>query len=108
MGAYGGANIGWPTSVNEPPPIPYQSLLIWNYPNPFNPTTTIMIVGADVAEIEIYDISGRWVERLTTECGRVVWDARGQAAGLYFASPVIDSSERTERDMRAAKLIHLK
>ncbi len=66
-------------------------LSVVNYPNPFNPSTTIQYhldVAADVS-IEVYDVLGSMVARLvdarqSAGSYRVQWDARGKAAGRYF------------------------
>ena len=62
-----------------------------NYPNPFNPTTTIKydVPKASTISISIYDILGKEVDRLVNglvQPGRyeVVWDARNYASGSYF------------------------
>jgi|WetSurMetagenome_2_1015567.scaffolds.fasta_scaffold65479_1 hypothetical protein len=55
------------------------------YPNPFNSATTIMLTGAEQAEIGIYDITGRLITTLHTVGGQALWDASGCSSGLYFA-----------------------
>jgi len=78
--------------------LPNQYNLIKNYPNPFNPSTTIsfsLAQGGDVT-LNIYDISGRLVVRLldqNLESGqhRVNWsgiDSYGEkvSAGMYMYS----------------------
>jgi|GEM_PF-1220827 len=63
-----------------------------NYPNPFNPTTTLAfelpIPGA--VRLEVYDLIGRRVavlvnENLTAGSHSVSWDARGMSSGIYIA-----------------------
>jgi len=67
-----------------------------NYPNPFNPSTTIryqLPVGSEV-HLEIYDVLGQKVRRLVSGLRpagfhRVAWDSRDDggkavAAGVYF------------------------
>jgi hypothetical protein len=76
--------------------------LMQNYPNPFNSSTSISIVGADKAEIAIYDIAGRQVALLHARNGKAVWDARGLSSGLYFARLVGRSASST------IKLVYLK
>ena len=70
--------------------------LLPNYPNPFNPSTTIPFAvprETDVA-ISIFDISGRLIKRLISTqypAGqhKVVWNGRSDAgiqvsSGIYF------------------------
>ncbi|MBK6505868.1 MAG: VWA domain-containing protein [Ignavibacteria bacterium] len=69
--------------------------LLGNYPNPFNPTTTIkFIVKNDlsgVAVIRIYNILGVEIDRLTIDLNgsgiySVLWNADKFSSGAYFYS----------------------
>jgi hypothetical protein len=91
MGAYGGGDstiIG----INEiAPRTPQEFYLSPNYPNPFNPTTTIQydLPKSTDVRIEIYDILGRKVETLIhsrQKAGRhsVAWNGMGKSSGIYF------------------------
>jgi hypothetical protein len=69
-------------------PILFQ---IFNYPNPFNSSTTIeyTLPQAGRVRIDIYDLLGRKVETLVNEevqAGRhrAVWDASPYSSGVYF------------------------
>ncbi len=60
------------------------------YPNPFNSSCRISIGDADFSAVEIFDIAGRMVNRLSINDGYTIWDGRafdGQplASGIYFA-----------------------
>jgi PKD repeat protein len=62
-----------------------------NYPNPFNPTTTIsyQLASASFVKISIYDARGKLVETLVNEQKdrgnySVVWDASGLSSGIYI------------------------
>ena len=62
-----------------------------NYPNPFNPVTTIMyeLPGEGPVQIEVYDMQGRKIRSLLDEvkqAGRyeMTFDASGLASGLYW------------------------
>jgi hypothetical protein len=60
------------------------------YPNPFNSSCRILVDDADVSTVEIFDIAGRLVNRLSINDGHAIWDGRtfeGQplASGIYFA-----------------------
>ena len=71
--------------------VPDQIELRPNYPNPFNPTTTInyaLTKRVDV-RLEVYDVLGRLVQTLVSgpqEAGwhKVRFDGRGLSSGVYF------------------------
>ena len=71
--------------------IPDNFVLEHNYPNPFNPTTTIQfsITHSASTELTIYDLLGREVatlvnEMMTPGTYKVKWDANAVASGIYF------------------------
>ncbi len=72
--------------------VPTQLRLEPNYPNPFNPTTTIRFAlpEAGPVSLEVYDVLGRRVARLLDRDPReagwhaVRFDATGLASGIYF------------------------
>ena len=70
--------------------IPSEFALRQNYPNPFNPSTTIEMAlpVASNWTIAIYNIVGQKVSEFNgyNEAGihNVIWDATGQASGIYF------------------------
>ncbi len=62
-----------------------------NYPNPFNPTTTIRFSLPEVSdvELEIFNVLGQCVrtlidERLPEGVHEVTWSTSGVASGVYF------------------------
>ncbi|MCH8837552.1 MAG: T9SS type A sorting domain-containing protein [Candidatus Marinimicrobia bacterium] len=101
-------------SVAEKPATPTVFALHANYPNPFNPTTTIgfELPVAAVVTLTVYDILGQEVRRLanrTMGAGyhQADWDGRtsdGREAptGIYFAQLVTPTSTR------AIKMVLLK
>jgi hypothetical protein len=80
------------------------------YPNPFNPETTLRFTidtGTKDVSLNIFDISGRWVETLAhraMEPGthQIRWHAGNQPSGIYFA--VLQSGVR----IQSTKLILIK
>jgi hypothetical protein len=76
--------------------LPLRTALLSNYPNPFNPTTTIAfeIPTRTQVSLRVYDVSGRLVQILEDseiEAGRhtAVWDGKDRdgksvASGVYF------------------------
>jgi len=85
-GNYCPANVGITKNTN-----PVSFSILSNYPNPFNPTTTIQfsVSTMTIASLGIYDISGRLVETLVRgdfEAGEheVIWNAVNHSSGIYF------------------------
>ena len=71
--------------------LPKDIKLLKNYPNPFNPSTTISYQLAKISDLRlaVYDMLGKEVSVLVNgiqEAGshRVKWDADGFPAGIYF------------------------
>ena len=81
--------------------IPEETVLLANYPNPFNPETWIPYQLAESAEVTltIYDLNGKMIRHLRvghqsagmyqSRSRAVYWDGRNQlgelvASGLYF------------------------
>ena len=65
--------------------------ILSNYPNPFNPTTTIQfsVSTMTITSLVIYDISGKLVQTLVHgdfEAGEheVIWNAVNHSSGIYF------------------------
>jgi hypothetical protein len=83
---------GWIiTGVGEDE-LPLLTFFGQNFPNPFNPVTTLSygLVAPAHVEIKIYDVAGREVRTLVErdmEPGRyqATLDANGLAGGVYFA-----------------------
>jgi hypothetical protein len=76
------------------PQLPQATLLSGNFPNPFNPATTISFVvkEAETATLTIYDMKGRTISAEKYEAGEhaISWDATEYGSGVYFyklASP---------------------
>jgi flagellar hook assembly protein FlgD len=87
----------------------YHNRLEQNFPNPFNPTTTLAFSIKDKGDVSltIYDVVGRQVRELVNEqrergAYKVVWDGQndsGQtvASGVYFYKLVAGSFTDTKK-----------
>jgi len=71
--------------------IPKETSLLQNYPNPFNPSTTISyrMSNAGIVELNLYDISGRFVQRIVNEYKstgnyKIKFDASNLSSGTYY------------------------
>ena len=83
---------------NKPDVIISKNELIGNYPNPFNPTTTIKYNVANQAHVKlaIYNVRGQLMQTLvnaqqTTGKYKITWDGTNQsgikqASGIYFCT----------------------
>jgi len=101
-------NLG-PTSVKDVNPLPQQTSLGKNYPNPFNAETRISfhLEKPSSARIEIYDLQGRLANILADDfymAGNysVVWDGtdafgNSLATGVYFYRLATDRETTTRR-----------
>lgn len=72
--------------------VPQQVALYPNYPNPFNPSTTLRFALPQLSQVsvDVFDISGRKVKNLysgTLAPGEhtVTWNCPNCASGVYFA-----------------------
>ena len=87
--------IGTLAEINEPLPVGFK--LHGNYPNPFNPITTIefSLNGYSKVDLIVFDIKGAEVRRLVSSeallpgSHSVVWDGRNErgqrlSSGVYF------------------------
>jgi len=84
-------------------------MLFPNYPNPFNPETTLSfnIESLQQTSLRIYDIQGRLIETLVQDkinpgYHTITWDASGFASGIYFAKI------RSGNHMKMQKIMLLK
>jgi len=81
-----------------------KAMKINNYPNPFNPQTTIEfeMSTAGNMKIDIYNLKGQKVETLINEqlsSGKhsVIWDAQNQPSGIYFYKAEKDGIVNTSK-----------
>jgi hypothetical protein len=86
--------------------LPAATRLVANYPNPFNPSTTIAweMASAGWVVLKVYDVLGRDVATLfdgVAEPGKhsVTWDAGGMPGGAYFSRMTAGSTVETKAMM---------
>ena len=89
--------------------IPEKTALIGNYPNPFNPSTTISydLAQSEYVELSIYNIRGQLVKTLVNEpkeIGRhvVTWNGDDErsvlvSSGIYFYRLRVDSKTEVKK-----------
>jgi hypothetical protein len=84
--------------------IPKKFQLYQNFPNPFNPTTTIQFALPKKAKVlmTLYDILGREVTTLVSEereagIHQVVFDATELSSGIYFYRIQADQFHQTKK-----------
>jgi subtilisin family serine protease len=94
---------GLPVSAPKTGETPRTYELAQNYPNPFNPMTNIefQIPSHELVSLRVFDLLGREVALLTHDVlkpgsYRVLWDASGLAAGVYYYRLVAGSFTQTK------------
>ena len=95
--------------------LPVSFALDQNYPNPFNPVTTISfsMLESGMADISIYDLSGRMVKTLlgkTLESGyhSIQFNASNLPSGMYFYSILVSGSDGQSLFSSTRKMILMK
>ncbi len=105
------------TGISENILNPEKYELEQNFPNPFNPITTIKytIPNPAIVKIKIYDILGKEVQTLVNEfkqAGRdeVTFNGAGLPSGIYFYRLVVSPSNllETENYIQSRRMILLK
>ncbi|MFC1485910.1 T9SS type A sorting domain-containing protein [Candidatus Latescibacterota bacterium] len=93
-----------PVAVEDDAPAAFS--VAQNSPNPFNPSTTISFSLARDGQVtvDVYNIAGQKVDTLvndfmTTGSHSVVWDASGQAVGVYFYTVSANDFSKTMKMM---------
>lgn len=82
-----------PTSVEENPIVPESHVLLYNYPNPFNPSTTIefYLPVSSYIELKIFDVLGKEITTLQKDylfagVHRVEFNPDNLVSGVYFVT----------------------
>ena len=103
------------TEIPDETDLPAKYILGKNYPNPFNPSTTIpyfigAIHGSPLQEVNlsIYNILGQKITTLVNKKQpvgeyRIMWNAGGFAAGVYFCKLVVGNSSTQIRKLLLVK-----
>lgn len=99
--------LGPSVSPVDPPhdgPLPVSQLLVENYPNPFNATTTIRFALPHAGRIKlvVFDLEGREVARLAdgiwpAGTHTAAWNGAAHASGLYFCALELDGARAVQR-----------
>jgi len=83
---------------------PLDFALYPNYPNPFNPTTTIRydVKEMGLVSVKVFDLLGREVATLIegkTSAGShtVIWDATGLPSGVYLCRMEVERFQETRK-----------
>jgi hypothetical protein len=94
------------TAVESEPGIPTSYALHANYPNPFNPTTTITydLPEATDVRLTVYDALGRTVETIGTwhlapGTYEATWEPSGLPSGVYLYRLETPAFSRSRRMM---------
>ncbi len=102
-------NFGPNTTPDSSGELPAATALVGNFPNPFNPKTTIRFAlsSAEAVQLNVYDLTGRVVKTLvngpmSADHHEVVWDGKNGsgdrvASGVYFYKLVAGDYSATEK-----------
>jgi hypothetical protein len=97
--------------------LPRNHNLLPNYPNPFNPETSISysLSASGMVRLSIFDLTGQWVCHLVSReepagLHRVVWDGTDSQggkinSGVYFCRMSVESGGKTYRFTRKLCLV---
>ncbi len=98
--------VDYSTSIDDMAGIPEKFALLPNYPNPFNPQTTIRfaVPKKSFVNLTVYDINGKRVNNLfsgTKNPGyfSLTWDATGFPSGMYFIKMDTDAYSSVKKCM---------
>ena len=87
---------------NQPAGMPVATRILPNYPNPFNPSTTlsVQLSSAGHLTLRVFDALGRAVATLADDDRRAgtyrfVWDAAHRPSGVYFCRLSVDPADRS-------------
>jgi hypothetical protein len=99
-----------PTAVESREAVgPYTTDLRGNYPNPFNPSTTILYqtTAAGNVKLSVYEVRGRELKvlfngRQTAGRHEIQWDGRDQngvsaGSGVYFVKMAADNYQKVQK-----------
>jgi len=102
----------WSVSI-ENEEVPQQQITMFNYPNPFNPETTIYFETTNLHEnsrIEIFNIKGQKIKTFSnlqinkSSNQQIIWDGRDEnnqsvSSGIYFYQLRIDGKTKISKKM---------
>jgi hypothetical protein len=95
---------GLAVAVNAPAPSPVHFALAQNFPNPFNPATTVEFSLAQRSDVSlvVYSVLGREVATLARglhEAGlyRVTFDASDLPSGVYFCRLIAGNASQIRK-----------
>lgn len=99
----GKINSGSPVSAeSDREQLPAEPVLFPNYPNPFNPATTLSFYLPDrmSVSVDVWTVTGQKVASLVSgvlPAGKqsVIWNAAGLASGLYFCTLTAGTTHKT-------------
>ena len=101
------------TDVINEPVAPESFILINNYPNPFNPSTTIHYELTEPSQVtlQIYDVTGKKVDMLVNgsqraEAHEIQWNPTNLSSGIYYGK--IDVRNANGFQSQTVKMTYMK
>jgi photosystem II stability/assembly factor-like uncharacterized protein len=94
---------------------PKEFVLYQNFPNPFNPSTTIKysLPVESFVKINIYNALGEVIEELVSKVQssgnyEVTWNAQNYSSGIYYYSFEVNSADGSQSHREMKKIVFLK
>ena len=94
---------------------PREFVLYQNFPNPFNPSTTIKysLPVESTVRINIFNALGEMIEELKSETQpagnyEVTWNAQNYSSGVYYYSFEVNSADGSQSHREMKKIVFLK
>ena len=94
---------------------PKEFVLYQNFPNPFNPSTTIKysLPVESLVRINIYNALGEIIEELVSKSQssgnyEVTWNAQNYSSGIYYYSFEVNSADGSQSHREMKKIVFLK
>ena len=104
MNALDATNYEQTVKIDNPELTPNLIHLIKAYPNPFNPSITIDIMGqiGSTIHVDIFSLNGQWIETLysgtlISTLQKLVWSPNKQTSGIYFIRSMTDGNIKMQK-----------
>jgi hypothetical protein len=92
--------------TSSEPVLPTPGIALYNFPNPFNPSTTISFdLTSKKAKVEIYNSKGQKIDELSihNDQSSIIWEANNFPSGVYLYKLIVGGKEIASNKMLLLK-----